>query len=81
MDGSNLETFKRVIANFQEEDKIGRLKFFQEIFLVADTKFEQILRVIFLKISNTNVLFGEKFSCKRFILQTRPYLLLRKCKL
>ena len=59
IDGSAQETFGMVIANFQVEDKSGRPRFFQETFLVADTKFEVILGMPFLKISNANVAFGE----------------------
>ena len=42
------------------EDKGGRPRFFQEIFLVADTKFEVVLGMSFLKISKANVAFGEE---------------------
>ena len=49
-----------MIADFQMEDKGGRPRFFQETFLVADTKFEVILGMLFLKISNANVVFGEE---------------------
>ena len=59
IDGSALETFGMVIADFQVEDKASRPRFFQETFLVADTKFEVILGMPFLKISNTDVSFGE----------------------
>ena len=59
IDGSALETFEMVIANFQVEDKSGRPRFFQETFLVADTKFEVILGMPFLKISNADVAFSE----------------------
>ena len=59
IDGSALETFGMVIADFQVEDKSGRPRFFQETFLVANTKFEVILGMPFLKISNANVVFGE----------------------
>ena len=48
-----------VIADFQIEDKANRPRFFQETFLVADTKFEVILGMPFLKISNADVSFGE----------------------
>ena len=48
-----------VIADFQIEDKGGRPRFFQETFLVADTKFEVVLGILFLKISNANIAFGE----------------------
>ena len=60
IDGSALETFGMVIADFQVEDKGGRPRFFQETFLVADTKFEVILGMSFLKISNIDVVFGER---------------------
>ena len=42
------------------EDKVNRLKFFKESFLVANAKFELILKMFFLKLSNIEVLFGEK---------------------
>ena len=60
IDGSALETFGMVIADFQVEDKASRPRFFQETFLVADTKFEVILGMLFLKISNADVSFGKK---------------------
>ena len=59
IDGSALETFGIVIADFQVEDKGGRPRFFQETFLVANTKFEVVLGMPFLKISNADVAFGE----------------------
>ena len=60
INGSALETFGMVIVDFQVEDKSGRPRFFQETFLVANTKFEVILGMPFLKISNTDVAFDEK---------------------
>ena len=60
IDGSALETFGMVIADFQVEDKASRPRFFQETFLVADTKFEVILGMLFLKISYADVSFGER---------------------
>ena len=59
IDGSALETFGMIIADFQVEDKANRPRFFQETFLVANTKFEVILEMPFLKISNADVSFGE----------------------
>ena len=49
-----------VIANFQIENKVNKPRFFQKIFLVANTKFEIILRIFFLKLNNTNMSFSEK---------------------
>ena len=42
------------------EDKGGRPRFFQETFLVADTKFEVVLRMPFLKISNADIAFSKE---------------------
>ena len=60
IDGSALETFGVVIADFQMEDKGGRPKLFQETFLVANTKFEVVLRMFFLKLSNADVSFSKE---------------------
>ena len=60
IDSSALETFRMMITNFQVEDKGNRSRLFQETFLVADTKFELILGMCFLKLSNTDLSFGEE---------------------
>ena len=60
INGSTLKTFEMMITNFQVEDKGNRPKFFQKIFLMADIKFEMILRMFFLKTSNADVSFGKK---------------------
>ena len=60
IDNSALKTFEIVIADFQMRDKASRPRFFQKIFLVANSKFEGILRMPFLKISNADVLFDKK---------------------
>ena len=49
-----------IIADFQVENKANRSRFLQKIFLVIDTKFEVILEMLFLKISNMDMSFGEK---------------------
>ena len=41
-------------------DKVGKRRFFQKTFLVADTKFEVILGKFFIKFSNANIFFDEK---------------------
>ena len=66
IDGSTLETFEMVITNFQVEDKGNRPRFFQKTILVANTKFEMILGMLFLKISNTNVVFGKETLIWKF---------------
>ena len=60
IDGSTLQTFGMVLANFQVEDKLGRTRFFQETFLLADISAEVVLGMPFLTLSNADVQFVEK---------------------
>ena len=60
IDGSTLETFGMVLADFQVEDKLGRARFFQETFLLADISAEVVLGMPFLTLSNADVQFVEK---------------------
>ena len=60
INSSIFKIFGIVITDFQMKNKNGILRFFHEIFLLADTYFEIILRKSFLKISNADVLFSEK---------------------
>ena len=55
IDGSMLETFEMVLARFQWEDKFGKIRFFQETFLLADISTEVVLGIPFLTLSNANV--------------------------
>ena len=48
------------IASFQVADKLGRARFFQETFLVANTSMEVVLGMPFLTFSNANIRFAEK---------------------
>ena len=65
INGSALETFKIEIADLQMEDKVGKPRFFQETFLMANTKFEMILGMLFLKLSNADMLFGKKILMQK----------------
>ena len=49
-----------VIGNFQVEYKLGRARFFQELFLLAETSIEVVLGILFFTFSNTNIQFAEK---------------------
>ena len=58
--GSILETFGMVLVNFQVEDKLGRVRFFQETFLLADISVKVVLGMPFLTFSNANIQFVKK---------------------
>ena len=42
------------------EDKVSRSRLFQKTFLVADTKFELLLGMFFLKLSNVDMSFDKR---------------------
>lgn len=60
IDGSSLATYEMVIAAFQLLDKLGRARFFQESFLLADTSMEVVPGMPFLTLSNADIQFAEK---------------------
>ena len=60
IDGSLLQIFGMVIAGFQVENKLGRARFFQESFLLAETSMEVVPQMSFLTLSNANIQFARK---------------------
>ena len=66
IDSSALKTFKIVIVDLEIEDKVGKSRFFQKTFLVANIKFEIVLEMLFLKISNADIVFSKKTLMWRF---------------
>ena len=55
IDGSTLKTFGMVLASFQVEDKLGRARFFQKTFLLANISAMVVLSMHFLTLSNANI--------------------------
>ena len=60
IDGSTLKIFGMVLASFQMEDKLRKVRFFQETFLLADISAEIVLGMPFLTLSNANIQFVKK---------------------
>ncbi len=58
IDGSPLETYEMVSASFSLQDSLGRVRFFEETFLLADTSIEVVSGMPFLALSNTDFQFG-----------------------
>lgn len=44
-----------VIARFSIQDKLGKIRFFEGTFLLADTSIEMVLGILFLALSNANI--------------------------
>ena len=60
IDGSHLDIFGIVIAGFSLQNKLEKVRFFQETFLVADTRIEVVLGMLFLTLCNANIRFTER---------------------
>ncbi len=59
IDRCRLDTFRMVIADFLVKNKLGRIRFFQDIFLLANTSIELVLWMFFLTSSSSNIQFAE----------------------
>ena len=60
IDGSYLDIFGIVIVGFSLQNKLEKIWFFQETFLVADTRIKVVLRIPFFTLSNSNRRFAER---------------------
>ena len=55
IDSSPLVTYRMVLADFLVQDKLGKVWFFEETFLLADISMEVVLRMPFFTLSDTDV--------------------------
>ena len=60
INGYTFQTFGMVFDSFQVKDKLGRDRFFQETFLLADTSMKVVLNMLFLTLSNADIQFAER---------------------
>ena len=60
IDGSALTTDRMVIAGFSLQDKLGRVWFFKETFLLADTSIEVVLGMPFFSLSDVDIRFVKR---------------------
>ncbi len=58
IDGSTLETYGMALAGFSLKDSLGRVRFFEETFLLAYIRIEVVLGMLFLSLSNEDFQFG-----------------------
>ncbi len=57
IDGSPLETYEMVSTSFLLQDSLGRVRFFEETFLLADTSIEVVLGMPFPALNNADFQF------------------------
>ncbi len=68
IDGSPLEIHGTASARFSIQDSLGKVRFFEETFLLADTSMEVVLGMLFLSLSNADIEFAElgKFTWRTY---------------
>lgn len=59
IDGSTLKIYEIVIAGFSVHNKLGRVWFFKETFLLANISIEMVLEMPLFSLSNANIEFTE----------------------
>lgn len=62
IDSSALKMYGIAIARFLIENKLGRIRFFDELFLLADTKMKVVPGMPFLALSNADIWFDAESS-------------------
>ena len=60
IDGSTLKTYGIAIIGFLIQNKSGKARFFEETFLLADTSIKVVLKILFMALSNINILSYAK---------------------
>lgn len=60
IDGFTFKTFKIVLAYFQVKDKLKKVCFFYETFLLADITIEMVIEIFFLTFSNADMSFSKR---------------------
>ena len=60
IDESHLDIFRMVIADCSVKDKLGKIRFFQKSFLLANIGLEVVLEMSFLTLSKANIRFVKR---------------------
>ena len=68
IDRYHLNIFGIVIINCSVKDKLKKIRFFYEVFLLANISLKVVLRILFLFLSKANIWFMER----KLVLRTYP---------
>ena len=67
IDGSPLATYGIAVTAFSLQDSLGKVRFFEETFLLADTSMKVVLRILFLALSNADFQFeAERLTWRSY---------------
>ena len=60
IDGSHLDIFRIVIADYLVKKKLEKVRFFQEVFILANISLEVVLGIFFLTLNKANIRFTKQ---------------------
>ena len=81
IDRSHLNTFEMVIVDCSINDKLGKVQFFQETFLLANIGLEVVLGIFFLTFSKADIRFVEGELFWRTYIATEALPMTRRVKI
>ena len=81
IDGFYLDTFGMVIANCLVKDKLRRVRFFQETFLLVNIGLEVVLGMLFLTFSKADIRFMERELVWKTYMAAEVLLMTRRVKI
>ena len=70
-----------ILASFQIEDKLEKVWFFQETFILANFSKDVVLRILFLTFSNVNIKFAWKKFLYRFYTTVKAPLIIKQIEI
>ena len=76
-----LETFAMIITGFQVINKLNKIWFFQEIFLLANISIKMVLKISFFIVSNIDVYFNKRKLTWRSYTTSKALPITRQIKL
>ena len=78
---SYLDIFRIVIADCSVKDKLGRVRFFQETFLLANIGLEVVLGMLFLTLSKEDIRYVERELVQRTYTADEALLITRRVEI
>ena len=81
IDGSYLNTFGIVIADCLVKNKLGRVRFFQKTFLLANISLEVVLEMAFLTFNKADIWFIEQELVWRTYMAVKALLTTRRVEI
>ena len=81
IDRSHLDTLEIVIADYSVKNKLKKVRFFQEIFLLANIDLEVVLGMLFLTFSKADIQFAEQELDLRTYTTTKTLPITRKVEI